>query len=265
MSDKNAGELFTNLLNIMERLRGEGGCPWDREQTRQSLKPFLVEEVYEVLEAIEGSEVSKIREELGDLLFQIIFHVQLAEEQKEFTMGELLKKLSDKMISRHPHVFENLDLRTSAEVLANWEEIKKREENNKDRESILDGIPRSLPALLRAQRIQGRASRVGFDWEEPLYAFEKISEEMGEFRKAIESRDKKKMEEELGDILFALVNVARLIKIDSEDALHKSIRKFMNRFNYIEKKFAEEGKTLKGASLKEMDILWDEAKKNNIC
>ncbi len=249
---------FEKLVKIMTALRGEKGCPWDKEQTRESLKPFLVEETYEVLEAIDEGNPEKIKEELGDLLFQIIFHCQIAKERNEFDMNDVVRKISEKMIGRHPHVFGEATYETSEEVLKQWEERKKEE--GKSRESILEGIPRELPSLLRAHRIQARASRVGFDWKQVEDVVEKLDEELKEFREALERKDQQEIEDELGDVFFVLVNISRFVGVNPEDALRKTISKFISRFRYIEMKSAESGKSLSGMSLEEMDALWDEAK-----
>jgi len=242
----------------MTALRGEKGCPWDKEQTRESLKPFLVEETYEVLEAIDEGDPEKIREELGDLLFQIIFHCQLAKERREFDVNDVVRKISEKMIGRHPHVFGGATYETPEDVMKQWEERKKEE--GKSRESILEGIPRELPSLLKAHRIQARASRVGFDWKQMEDVVEKLDEELQEFRDALEKKDQQEIEDELGDVFFVLVNISRFVGVNPEDALRKTISKFISRFRYIEMKAAESGKSLSGMSLEEMDALWDEAK-----
>lgn len=249
---------FEKLVEIMTALRGEKGCPWDKEQTRESLKPFLVEETYEVLEAIDEGNPEKIKEELGDLLFQIIFHCQIAKERNEFDMNDVVRKISEKMIGRHPHVFGEATYETSEEVLKQWEERKKEE--GKGRESILEGIPKELPSLLKAHRIQSRASRVGFDWKQVEDVVEKLDEELKEFREALERKDQQEIEDELGDVFFVLVNISRFVGVNPEDALRKTISKFISRFRYIEMKSAEAGKSLSGMSLEEMDALWDEAK-----
>lgn len=250
---------FNELLKIMAALRGEKGCPWDKEQTRESLKPFIVEEAYEVLEAIDGGNPEALKEELGDLLFQVVFQAQLAKEEGQFDMSDVLNKIGKKMIARHPHVFDKADLKTSEEVLVHWEEQKKRE--GKQRESIIDGIPKNLPSLLRAQRLQDRVSRVGFDWEKIEDVMEKLEEELKEFMTAFNEKRQDKIEDELGDIFFSLVNISRFIGINPEDALRKTISKFISRFRYIEITAADLGKTLSELTLDEMDGLWDEAKK----
>ena len=250
------------LLGIMERLRGEKGCPWDREQTRDSLKPYIIEEAYEVVEAIEEGDPAKIREELGDLLFQIVFQCQIAMESGEFRFSGVVRDIGEKMIARHPHVFGNAEYKTTDEVLVHWEEQKKRE--GKLRESILEGVPRSMPALLRARRLQDRAAKVGFDWEKAEDVFKKLDEELGEFREALEAKDRNRMEDELGDIFFMLVNISRFIGVNPEDALRRTISKFIHRFRHIEMKAAEQGRKLSEMTLSEMDRLWDEAKAEEI-
>jgi tetrapyrrole methylase family protein/MazG family protein len=249
---------FEKLVEIMSALRGEKGCPWDKEQTRESLKPFLVEETYEVLEAIDEGDPEKIREELGDLLFQIIFHCQLAKERHEFDINDVVRKISEKMVGRHPHVFGEAQYETSGEVLKQWEE-RKREEG-KNRESILEGVPREMPSLLRAHRIQARAARVGFDWERVEDVLNKLDEELGEFKEALGKKDQAAIEDELGDVFFVLVNIARFVGVNPEDALRKTISKFISRFRSIEMKAAESGVSLSEMSLEEMDALWNEAK-----
>lgn len=250
---------FQKLLDIMSALRSANGCPWDREQTRESLKPFLIEETYEVLEALDEGDPQKIKEELGDLLFQIVFHCQLAKENGEFDMDDVIKKISDKMIARHPHVFGEEKFETSEEVLKQWEERKKEE--GKLKESILEGIPKELPSLLRAQRLQARAARVGFDWKRIEDVMEKLDEELKEFRDALKGKKQEDIEDELGDVFFVLVNVSRFVGVNPEDALRKTISKFISRFRYIEMKAADAGKSLSDMTLKEMDALWEEAKK----
>jgi len=246
------------LIEIMAALRRENGCPWDREQTQQSLKPFLVEETYEVLEAIDEGNPEKVKEELGDLLFQIIFHCRIAAEKGEFDIHDVIHKISEKMIGRHPHVFGDARFETSEEVLRQWEERKKEE--GKNRESILEGIPRELPSLLKAHRIQARAARVGFDWQRVDDVLKKLDEEMAEFREALARKNQHEIEDELGDIFFVLVNISRFVGVNPEDALRKTITKFISRFRYIEMKAADSGKSLSEMTLEEMDALWEEAK-----
>jgi len=247
------------LIKIMSALRGEKGCPWDREQTMESLKPFIVEETYEVLEAIDGKNPEDVKEELGDLLFQIVFQCQIAKEKGDFDMADVIEKIGRKMIARHPHVFGDADYKTSAEVLVHWEAQKKRE--GKQRESLLEGVPKTLPSLLRAHRLQDRAARIGFDWDKVGDVMNKLDEEIGEFKEAMEKKDEDAIEEELGDVLFMIVNISRFIGVNPEDALRKTISKFISRFRYIEMASADSGRTLSDMTLAEMDALWDEAKK----
>jgi tetrapyrrole methylase family protein / MazG family protein len=247
------------LIKIMSALRGENGCPWDREQTMESLKPFIVEEAYEVLEAIDEKDPEAVKEELGDLLFQIVFQCQIAREEGKFEMADVIEKIGQKMIARHPHVFGDADYKTTAEVLVHWEAQKKRE--GKQRESLLEGVPKTLPSLLRAHRLQDRAARVGFDWDKVDDVMKKLDEEIGEFREALENKEEGAIEEELGDVLFMLVNISRFIGVNPEDALRKTISKFISRFRYIEMSAADAGRKLSDMTLAEMDALWDEAKK----
>jgi tetrapyrrole methylase family protein / MazG family protein len=246
------------IIEIMDRLRGEKGCPWDRKQTRESLKPYIIEEAYEVIEAIEENDPDKIREELGDLLFQIVFQCKIAEENNEFDMSDVIEKISKKMIARHPHVFGDAVYNTSEEVIAHWEEQKKRE--GKMRDSILEGVPKAMSSLLRAHRLQKRAAGAGFDWEKTGDVLEKLDEEIAEFKEALETKNKDEVEDELGDIFFMLVNLSRFIGINPEDAHRKTISKFIYRFRHIEKSAADQGRKLSDMTLEEMDRLWDEAK-----
>lgn len=249
---------FQKLLNIMEKLRAEKGCPWDKEQTRESLKPFILEETYELIEAIDEDDPEKIKEELGDLLFQVVFQSQIAKEKKEFEISDVIEKIGKKMIARHPHVFGKADYKTKNEVLEYWEEQKRRE--GKRQTSILEGVPEILPSLLRAHRLQDRAARVGFDWVKVDDVLKKLDEEMKEFKKALEGKRQDEIEDELGDIFFMLVNVSRFMSINPEDALRKTIAKFISRVRYIEMKAAEQGRKLSDMTLEEMDTLWEEAK-----
>jgi MazG family protein len=255
------GVLFERLLDIMKRLRAPAGCPWDREQTRTSLKPFLIEEAYEVLEAIESGAAGPLREELGDLLFQVIFHAQLGDELGEFTMADVLGHLIDKMIGRHPHVFGDASVATPKEALAQWEAIKQREADVRgQRRSLLDGVPRALPALLRAQRVQNKAARVNFDWPDARAAWEKVEEEIRETAQALASGDAARIQEELGDALFSLVNVARLSSIDAEDVLHGAIEKFRRRFTQMEQALVARGKSVATVAPDELERSWEAAK-----
>ncbi len=255
------GALFDSLLDVMARLRGDQGCPWDREQTRTSLKPYLIEEAYEALEALDGGQRDAMLEELGDLLFQVVFHAQIARELGEFTMADLLERLVGKMVRRHPHVFGEAKVNTAREAFSQWERIKHEEaaQGGAPR-SVLDGVPRSLPALLRAQRIQEKAARTGFDWKDATGAWTKVKEEVHELDEALAGGASAKLQEELGDLLFAVVNVARLLGLDAEGCLQRSADKFRRRFMLMESEIAAEGKRLSETSLEQMDRFWEAAK-----
>jgi len=240
-------------MRILDRLRGEGGCPWDRKQTFESLKPFLIEEAYEVAEAIDKRNWKELKEELGDLLFLILFFTHIAQEKGLFDLKNMAKETAQKIMRRHPHVFGELKVNNPQDVEYNWNKIKENEKG-----SLLSGIPRGLPALLRAQKITRRAQRVGFDWEEPKGALGKIEEELQELKEAFEKSEN--LEHEIGDLLLSTVNFCRLVGIQAEEALHKACDRFMERFSYVEKKLKEQGKDLREASLNEMDQLWNEAK-----
>jgi nucleoside triphosphate diphosphatase len=256
------GALFEKLLDIMSRLRGPRGCPWDHEQSRASLKPYLIEEAYEVIEAIDSGDVSGLEEELGDLLFQVVFHTEIARERGEFTMAGVLSRLADKMVNRHPHVFGNASVGSSREVLAQWEQIKEREAAQAGRtRSIVDGVPRALPSLLRAQRLQAKAARVQFDWPDAPAAWGKVEEEMREAGEALTSGHEGRFREELGDVLFSLVNVARLAGIDAEDALQAANEKFRRRFGAMEADLAARGASVSGATPDELERSWAAAKR----
>ena len=255
------GALFERLLEVMARLRGPGGCPWDREQTRTSLKPYLIEEAYEVLEAIESGQLSGLEEELGDLLFQVVFHAQIAAERGDFAMAQLLERLIAKMVNRHPHVFADATVGTPAEALAQWEAIKQREATDAGRErSVLDGVPRALPALLRAQRMQSKAARVRFDWPDATAAWEKVREEVGEADRALTTGHRDAIGEELGDLLFSIVNVARLAGFDAEDLLQSANEKFRRRFAAMEAELGARGMSVGQAGPEELERSWEAAK-----
>jgi MazG family protein len=254
------GAQFEALVHIMERLRGEGGCPWDREQTRESLKPFLIEEAYEVVDAIDEGDPRKLMEELGDLLFQVVFHAQVARERNEFTIGEVLATTADKMVRRHPHVFAEATASTSREVLEQWEMLKREERDAVAGSSALDGVPRELPALLRAQRLQDKASRAGFDWPDMAGVLAKVEEELGELKAAIARGAPPEVEHEFGDLLFSLVNLARFLALNAEEALRKSTGRFVARFRHIERSVEQEGRRLRDVGLEELERRWQEAK-----
>ena len=253
---------FEELKAIMSRLRGPDGCPWDREQTHLSLRPYLIEEAYEVLEAIDSGASGQLREELGDLLLQIIFHSQIARENGEFDVEDVIGGIVEKLKRRHPHVFGDGQARDSREVVKGWERIKQQEAQGKDKAggSILSGVPRELPALLKAHRVQEKAARVGFDWDHIDQVFAKVDEELAEFRSAYRRRNREAVEEELGDVFFALVNLARFLETNPEDALRRTIDKFIARFQYVESQLRGRGLQPQEVGLKEMDRLWEEAK-----
>ncbi|MEW6623725.1 MAG: nucleoside triphosphate pyrophosphohydrolase [Bacillota bacterium] len=249
---------FEDFLGIMDKLRSPTGCPWDRKQTHQSLKKFLLEETYEVLEAIDEENMHKLLEELGDLLLQVVFHAQLASEKGVFDVYDVIHEISSKLLRRHPHVFGSMYLKTSGEVELTWEKIKAEEKNNK---SVLDGVLKVFPALSRAEKLQKKAARVGFDWPDITGPWEKVQEEIDELKKACQSRQNDKISEEMGDLLFALVNVCRFLNIDPEESLQKANNKFIKRFLYVEEQIKEKNLQWGELNLQNMDILWEEAKK----
>lgn len=248
------------LLDVMNALLAPDGCPWDREQTHTSLKRYLVEESYEVLEAIDEADMHKLREELGDLLLQVVFHAALAERANQFDFNQVADTVRLKMIHRHPHVFGNLEISTSDQVMDHWEGFKRKE----GKKSILEGIPKSMPALLRSYKLQEKAARVGFDWPTVDGAVDKLKEEISEFLQAAEGGTSEERTEEMGDILFAVTNIARMSGIEPEDALQRSNDKFVRRFNYIEEKIRQEGELLEKAGLEKLDRYWDEAKTHGL-
>lgn len=260
---KDTAEKFNKLIAVMKRLRAPGGCPWDREQTYLSLRRYILEEAYELIEAIEAEDAANITEECGDLLLQVIFVSCMAEERNDFDICNVLDYLTDKLVRRHPHVFGTVNVENSDDVVKNWEQIKvgERKEHNKDA-SVLAGIPRGLPALLRAYRIQERAAKVGFDWpDNNLDQVEaKVDEEINELKEAIASNKHNNIEEEMGDTLFALVNFARHLKIDPEIMLHKACTKFSSRFRFVERAVDDKKNPWNSYSLDELDALWKEAK-----
>jgi len=270
-------ERFQKLMDLMAALRAPNGCPWDRKQTHESLKPYLLEETYEVLETIDQQDRTKLPEELGDVLLQVLFHSQIAAEAGAFTMDEVMEQLADKLIRRHPHVFPNGSNdpipANADQVLAKWEDIKRAERQAAGRpESVLDGVPQTLPALLRAYQIQARASRVGFDWTHNQAGFDqvlnKIEEEIRELRMALRlppsegetSTRQQEIAAEFGDVLFSLVNLARFVKVNPEDTLRQAINRFVKRFQFIEQQAAQSGRAVGDLSLDEMNRLWEEAK-----
>jgi tetrapyrrole methylase family protein/MazG family protein len=243
----------------MKKLRSAGGCPWDAEQTHVSLKRYLIEECYEVIEAIDHDDDELLKEELGDLLLQPVFHAAIAEERGVFTISSVLQTICAKLIRRHPHVFGNQVISTSEEQVENWEKIKKTEKGDK-RRSALAGVPPHLPAIIKAHKVGEKASRVGFDWESPEQVLCKIKEEMTELEFALSEGDQTRIAEELGDLLFATVNLGRFLSIDSEDALSKTIHRFTNRFKHIEESLHKQGQSLENTSIDQLESLWQEAK-----
>ena len=255
-------EGLEKLINIMDKLLSPEGCPWDRQQNHESIKPYLIEETYEVLEAIDSGDKEMFKEELGDLLLQVIFHSAIAKNNGDFNINDVIDAICEKLIRRHPHVFADVKVKDSNEVLKNWEQIKKNEKTGeKKRKSVLEGVPKELPALLRAHRIQEKASRVGFDWDHVSKAMEKVDEELAEFKQACESESPERIEEELGDLFFSIVNISRFIETNPEIALQKTIAKFIHRFTFIEHKLSQQHKDLGKVPLEELDKLWDESKK----
>lgn len=271
MSNSNitgSAKSLEKLVTIMAKLRSDQGCPWDREQNHQSLKPCVIEETYEVVEAIDLGRPDKLCEELGDLLLQIVFHAQLAEEAGLFNINDVIDGIVEKLIRRHPHVFGDQKVSGVSGVLENWEKIKKSEKPG-ERKSVLDGVPKDLPALMKAEKLQSKAAKVGFDWDSLKEPLNKVIEEFSEFEELIPTGEIPpvphgvewdKLEDEFGDILFALVNVGRFMKINPELALLRTNNKFIKRFQYIENKASEAGKNLSDMTLAEMDSLWEEAK-----
>ena len=248
------------LKEIAAILRAENGCAWDREQTSQTLKPYLIEEAYELYDAIEQDDVAGMKEELGDLMYQVYAHSQIAEEKGLFTIDDVAAGIGAKLVHRHPHVFGDDVVTTAEEVSDRWEKIKKKEKAH--RESILDGVPSHLPALLKAYRVQQKVSRIGFDWEKVEDAAEKIEEELSELREAVRTGDRDNMNEEAGDLLFSIVNVLRFMKINPEDALRSTIDKFARRFRIVEKLAAEASREIDSMSLEDLDRIWEKAKES---
>ena len=252
---------FANLLQIMDRLRDPGGCPWDREQTYATLRNYLLEECYEVVEALDAGDRAGLREELGDLLFQIVFLSRLAKEEGAFTAEDVATGIAEKMVRRHPHVFGQERADTSEEVLRNWEEIKRKEKGTPAAPtSVLAGIPRVLPALLKAQRLGTKAARVGFDWHRDADVLDKIDEEVGELRRAAQAGRPEDVREEFGDLLFSLVMLARRLEVDAEEALEGANRKFQARFHEVERRLAAAGIPIQDAGLETLDRVWTEVK-----
>jgi len=250
------GEKLEKLVATMALLRGPGGCPWDAEQTHESLRQYLLEETHEVLDALDAGDKQHLKEELGDLLLQIVFHAQLANESSIFDLADVIEAISEKLIRRHPNVFGDTKIDTAAQQSVNWEKIKKSE----GKLSTIDGVPKTLSALLRAWRIQQKAATVGFDWPSKAPVWDKVREELAEFETACENQNADEMEDEFGDLLFSLVNLSRFIKVNPEDALRRTTEKFIRRFRLVEKHFEQARGTLEGVSLAEMDAVWQTIK-----
>lgn len=251
---------FYDLVNIVRDLRSPGGCPWDIEQTHESIKKNLIEETYETIEAINQNSVPMLREELGDVLMQVIFHSQIETEQGNFNIDDVADENAKKLIERHPHVFGSVKVEGVDDVLTNWDAIKRKSKNQKTTSDSIASVPRELPALMRADKIQHKAAKVGFDWSDISGAVDKLKEEIAELEQAVNSSDKENIFEELGDVLFSVVNVSRFLNVDSEEALTGATDKFASRFKVVEELAAQRNIDMKASSLEELDKLWDEAK-----
>jgi len=252
-----ASKLFVDLVNIVEKLRSPEGCPWDKEQTHESLLPYFLEEAYEVIESVELKDWETLKEELGDVLLHILLQAKIADETNKFNIADSLEVINNKLVNRHPHVFGDDNIDASVEAKQNWEDIKHVE---KKRKSRLDGVPNKLPALVRAQRLQEKASYAGFDWDNIEDAWGKLNEELNELKSAQEKRDIENIKEEIGDVLFSVVNLSRFFDIPAEDMLRKTNRKFITRFQTIERELKEKGKKLENSNLEEMEKIWEKSK-----
>ena len=248
-------EAFERLLNIMDELREQ--CPWDKKQTLQTLRHLTIEETYELGDAILDNDLNEVKKELGDLLLHIVFYAKIGSETNDFDIADVANSICDKLINRHPHIYGDVKVKDEEEVKQNWEKLKLKE----GKKSVLEGVPKSLPALVKASRIQDKVAGVGFDWEEPEQVWGKLQEELLEFKEEIKANDKDKMEAEFGDVLFSMINYARFLRINPEDALERTNKKFIKRFQYLESKSKELNKSLQDMTLAEMDIFWEEAKK----
>ena len=262
MSDRDTEVKFTELLNVMTQLRSDNGCPWDREQTHLSLKPCLLEETYELLEALDDGDAKKVQEELGDVLLQVVFHSQIASEENRFTIKDVIEILTDKLVRRHPYVFAGEPLpEDPAAALKQRAQLKANEKKDGESRSALGNVPKAMPALARAQSISRRAARLGFEWPSIDQVWAKVDEEMHELKQAVASGDKVHTGEELGDLLFTMVNIARFLDVESEAVLAQTIERFTRRFHHIEAKLRQANKDFAQSSIEEMDRYWDEAKK----
>jgi XTP/dITP diphosphohydrolase len=245
---------FNRLLDIMDELREK--CPWDKKQTLESLRNLTIEETYELADAILDNDLQEVKKELGDVLLHIVFYAKIGSEKKAFDIADVANSISDKLISRHPHIYGDVVAETEEEVKRNWEQLKLKEGNS----SVLEGVPKGLPALVKANRIQDKVAGVGFDWEEPQQVWEKVQEELNELNEEIKQDHKENIEKEFGDVLFSMINYARFIGVNPENALEKTNRKFINRFQYLEAEAKKEGKELSDMSLTEMDVYWEKSK-----
>ena len=251
---------FEDLVSIMKLLRAPGGCPWDREQTHKSIRSNFIEETYEVIEAIDTENEELLKEELGDVLLQVVFHAEMESEKNSFNIDDVCDGICKKLIVRHPHVFSDTIADTTDKVLENWDNIKMQTKSQKSQSDAMDSVSRSLPSLMRSEKVQKKAAKSGFDWEDVSGALDKVSEELCELKEAIAKGDKENQAEELGDLLFSVVNVSRFIKVDSEKALYDACDKFISRFKKVEKLAAERNIDMKSAELKQLDSLWNEVK-----
>ncbi len=258
-----AGKKFQRLVEIMARLRAPGGCPWDREQNFDTIKPYLLEETYEVMDAIDTRDWAALADELGDLLLQVVFFSQMASEEGRFRVEDALDAINEKLVRRHPHVFADGDAKTASDVKRRWDEIKEEEKKNRGEppKGLLEGISSKAPALVEGQQIASKAAGAGFDWENVDQVLDKLHEELDELARARKSGRRDRLEDEIGDVLFTVVNIARFLKVDPEQALRKTNKKFRERFAYVERKLTESGKSLSEATLEEMEAFWQEAKR----
>ena len=259
---KNVEELFKELVDIIAKLRSEDGCPWDREQTHETLKTGIIEEAYEVVETIDGKDDEKLEEELGDLLMQILLNAQIAKDEGNFDINGVIQRISEKLIRRHPHVFGDLQVKDSQEIMRNWDRIKSEERASKDENSLMDGIPVNLPALMQARKVQSRASRVGFDWDKAEDVLKKVEEEVSELKEGISNSDQESIKEEIGDILFSIVNLSRFLNVEPEGALRQTTAKFIRRFKQMEVQITNNGKSLTDYDLVGLDKIWDSIKES---
>ena len=260
LPNRNYLDAYENLNEVVKKLMAPDGCPWDREQTHESLKNYLIEEAYEFVEAVEENNPEMMEEELGDLLFHVVIHAVIAEKNNTFNLETVAKKITEKMIRRHPHVFGDAKVDSVDDVWKTWDKIKSKEKKIEKKDALLNAVPKTLPALLRAEKLQKRAARVGFDWAALKDVFEKLDEEYDELKQALALNSRKEIMHELGDLLFTVVNICRRLDIDPEDALQQTNKRFINRFTYLENRLIQQNKGFENTTLNEMDALWDEAK-----